>query len=382
MSTTSEDLIGRRITELRENTDFLSTLLRSTVGYAIVVADFDGNIIAYSEGAHRVFGYAAEDVVGQRNIETFFPQDFVQAGELQRLVNALLEEGCISFEGEKVRQSGERFPAHILFTQTKDNDGKLVGFVEIVEDFTERKKAEEALARQAEELERSNTELAALNEEQKAFSYSVSHDLRAPLRVIDGFSQALLEDYGDSLDDQGKAYLGRVRAASQRMGELIDDLLTLSRVTRGDLCRETLDMGSLARRIAGELEEAQPERRVDFAIAEGLTAEGDERLLRIVLENLLGNAWKFTSKHPQARIEFGATEQNGTRVFFVRDDGAGFDMSYAGKLFGPFQRLHAIDEFPGTGIGLATVQRIIHRHGGRVWAEGEVERGATIYFTL
>ena len=247
------------------------------------------------------------------------------------------------------------------------------------------------------ELERKRAEeaLEASNKELEAFSYSVSHDLRAPLRSIDGFGQILLEDYADILDAQGKDHLVRVRSATQHMGELIDDLLKLSRVTRSEMKQVLVDLSALARAIAVELRKSQPERRVQFVIAPGAVANGDARLLRVLLENLLANAWKFTSKHPTARIEFGVTQLGevgsqqsavGSRqsqiVYFVRDDGAGFDMSYAGKLFGAFQRLHTASEFPGTGIGLATVQRIVYRHGGRVWAEGAVDQGATFYFTL
>ncbi len=226
------------------------------------------------------------------------------------------------------------------------------------------------------------TQLEAANKELEAFSYSVSHDLRAPLRSIDGFSRTLLEDYADRLDAQGANYLQRVRAASQRMAQLIDDLLELSRLTRAELRWAPVSLSALALAVAEELRHNHPERAVEFVIAEGLTAEGDARLLRIALENLLGNAWKFTAKRPQARIEFGAARRNGETIYVVRDNGAGFDMEYADKLFGAFQRLHSTAEFPGTGIGLATVQRIIHRHGGRLWAEGAVEQGAAFYFTL
>jgi light-regulated signal transduction histidine kinase (bacteriophytochrome) len=224
--------------------------------------------------------------------------------------------------------------------------------------------------------------LESANKELEAFSYSVSHDLRAPLRSIDGFSQALLEDYQDKLDDEGQNHLQRVRAATQRMAQLIDDMLALSRVTRAEINREPIDLSALARSLPAELQKAEPGREVEFVIEDGLVANGDARLLRIVLENLFRNAWKFTGKHPRAKIEFAATQNNGKSAYFVRDDGAGFDMAYVNKLFGAFQRLHAMTEFNGTGIGLATVQRIIRRHGGRVWAEGEVEKGATFYFTL
>ena len=236
------------------------------------------------------------------------------------------------------------------------------------------------------DLEDANRELEATNRELEAFSYSVSHDLRAPLRSIDGFSQILLEDYAGELDEDGKDYLSRVRAATQRMGRLIDDLLGLSRVTRGTMNRERVNLSALAGEVAEDLREARPERTVEFSTQEGLEVWGDSRLLRVALENLIGNAWKFTEKEPEARVEFGVDEELSRKgrvpVYYVRDNGAGFEMAYADKLFGAFQRLHGSDEFEGTGIGLATVQRIVHRHGGRVWAEGEVGRGATFYFTL
>jgi light-regulated signal transduction histidine kinase (bacteriophytochrome) len=222
----------------------------------------------------------------------------------------------------------------------------------------------------------------AANRELEAFSYSVAHDLRAPLRGLDGFSQALLEDYADKFDDEGNRYLKHLRESAQQMGRLIEDLLALSRVSRAELVREPVDLSDLARNVTTQLQRAHPDRRIEIAIDAGLVAEGDARLLRIALENLLGNAWKFTGKSAEPRIEVGVTGGEEESAYFVRDNGAGFDMAYASKLFGAFQRLHSIDEFEGTGIGLATVQRIINRHGGRVWAIGEVDRGATFYFTL
>jgi signal transduction histidine kinase len=235
------------------------------------------------------------------------------------------------------------------------------------------------MARARDEL---NTELMRTNEELKAFSYSVSHDLRAPLRTIDGFSQILLDNHAGQLDDKGRDYLRKVRAGAQRMGELIDDLLQLSRVTSADLSPNHVDISGLARAVGEELKRKEPERRVSLLIQEGLIAEADSRLLRILLDNLLGNAWKFTTKTEEPRIAFGTEQRDGSEVFVVRDNGAGFDMTYASKLFRPFQRLHSESEFPGTGIGLATVRRIVGRHGGRVWAEGAPGRGASVFFTL
>lgn len=226
-------------------------------------------------------------------------------------------------------------------------------------------------------------QLDVANKELEAFSYSVSHDLRAPLRSIDGFGQALLEDCADRLDEQGRQYLQRIRGATQRMGMLIDDLLMLSRVTRVEMNREPVDLVPLAQSVITGLEIAEPSRKIERQVQDGMVANGDPHLLRIVLENLIGNAWKFTQHASPARIEMGMrTDEAGTPVYFVRDNGVGFDMAYADKLFGAFQRLHSSYDFPGTGIGLATVQRIIHRHGGRVWAESEMGKGASFYFTL
>ncbi len=269
-------------------------------------------------------------------------------------------------------------------TGSRDELAVLVeAFNEMLEQIQTRDRALRDAQNELEErVEERTNQLTAANKELEAFSYSVSHDLRAPLRGIEGFSQILLDEFGDKLDEQGKKYLHRIRAGSQRMESLIDDLLNLSRVTRGEIHTARLDISGMARSVATDLQKTQPEREVEFRIEDGLETKADPGLLRIVLENLLSNAWKFTSKRPSACIEFGKIDHNGTAAFFVSDDGAGFDPAYADRLFGPFQRLHAMADFPGTGVGLATVQRVIQRHGGHIWAESAVGSGATFYFTL
>jgi len=255
---------------------------------------------------------------------------------------------------------------------------------EIIERESEARQLAEARALLLADLEQKNRELAAVNQELEAFSYSVSHDLRAPLRSIDGFAHALLEDYAASLDEDGQEYLRHVREAAQHMGELIDGLLTLAGVTRSQLRREAVNLSQLARDVGKRLRNHSSDsaRQVELWVEEGLSAVGDTRLLENVLQNLLGNAWKFTSNRPEARVEVGKSIRDGVLAFFVRDNGAGFDMTYADRLFGAFQRLHAATEFEGHGIGLATVSRIVRRHGGRIWAEGQTGVGATFYFTL
>ena len=312
---------------------------------------------------------------------------------MQRATLNILED----FNGEKQRLEQVQRASLNILEDFDDERRRLEGVqraaINILEDFDEEKRMLQGVQRamlniledidvEKAKVATVNQQLETANKELEAFSYSVSHDLRAPLRSIDGFSLALLEDYGDKLDNEGRDYLERVRAATQHMAQLIDDMLNLSHVTRSEMRHETAHLSAMAREIGESFRKTQPERQGEFIIAENVTATGDERLLRVVMQNLLGNAWKYTGKHARARIEFGVKDEGGKPVFYVRDDGAGFNIAYADKLFGVFQRLHRRGEFPGTGVGLATVQRIIHRHGGRVWAEGEVEKGATFYFSL
>jgi len=257
---------------------------------------------------------------------------------------------------------------------------------EAAREVGERRRAEEEIRRLNAELETRvkarTTELQSTNAELEAFCYSVSHDLRAPLRSIDGFSQALLEDFPKDVSDEARRYLARIRTSTQRMGQLIEDLLNLSKVSRGELARRDVDVGEIARQVVAEIQSREPERKVEVSVWDGMQANADPRLLRAALENLIGNAWKFSAKAEQARVEVGSLRDGDEVTFFVRDNGAGFDMRYASKLFGAFQRLHSANEYQGTGIGLATVQRIVHRHGGRIWADAKPGKGAVFFFTL
>ncbi len=292
--------------------------------------------------------------------------------------------GWLRLKGERAGLYDTAFGVSLMATATVLLFGAtILGIAKSLnrQDLIKRALEEEQLKTQ-EDLRVARDAAEANSHELEAFSYSVSHDLRSPLRSIDGFSQALLEDSGEKLDAEGKDHLNRVRAAAQRMSELIDDMLQLSKVTRAEYKNEKVDLSALAHQVAGDLSRASPDRVVRFDIEKGLTAQCDGRLVRLVIENLFGNAWKFTSKRPSATIRFGGRLERALPCWFVQDDGAGFDMAYAGKLFGAFQRLHPAADFEGTGIGLATVQRVVLRHGGRVWAEGKVGEGATFSFTL
>jgi PAS domain S-box-containing protein len=306
---------------------------------------------------------------------------------LLKTIAAVVETGApIPAEYRVVHRDGS---VHILHGEGRVDGGDDVSgptMFGYYQDVTEQRRVEAEILRLNDELEAKvmdrTAQLEATNKELEAFAYSVSHDLRAPLRAIDGFSQIVMEDAADKLSEADVEHLQRVRAGAQRMATLIDELLGLSRISRKDLLVEEVDVSALATSVLDELREAQPERQVETVVAPGMRAEADTVLLRVILVNLLSNAWKFTGRHETARIEVGVTDADGERAFYVRDDGAGFDAQYATHLFGAFQRMHAAGLFEGDGIGLATVQRLVTRHGGRVWAEAEVEQGATFSFTL
>lgn len=387
----------QRLQQLAETLELERSKLAAAfenVEMGLIMSNEQGGDISMNAAATRFLGFSSKEDV-YRRVEEYaddwvlrYPDGRVMPYEEWPLPRAIRGDYVSDYEihFHNLKHDYE-WIGNFTSVPVRNSAGKVILIALTILDITKRKHAEEEIVRLNVDLERKvierTAELQAANRELEAFSYSVSHDLRAPLRSIDGFSQVLLEDYADRLDDQGKNYLNRVRAATQRMGQLIDDMLILSRITRAEMRRGSVDLSALAADVLAELQKSEPERKVDWRIESGLIAEGDAQLLRVALVNLLGNAWKFTGKTATAKIEFGAMRNaDGTMEFFVRDNGAGFDMAYADKLFGVFQRLHTLAEFPGTGVGLATVQRIIHRHGGQIRGVGAPDQGATFYFTL
>jgi len=333
---------------------------------AISTTTLEGTITTWNAAAQRLYGYAPEEVIG-RSVAMLAPPDVYE--QLEALLDNVRDGVRVDdHDAVHLRKDGTPVDVSLSLSPVKDAAGSVIGAATITRDVSDRKRAE--------------LEVHRLNEELETFAYSISHDLRAPLRAIDGFSQIVLEDAGEKLGEENAAYLRRVRRGVERMATLIDDLLGLSRLARRDVVVKEVDLSATAEEVITDLRAAEPEREVETVVAPGMIATADGILLRDILVNLLGNAWKFAGRHEMARIEVGETRSDGERTWFVRDDGAGFDMERAKYLFGPFQRYHTQEEFAGDGIGLATVKRLVTRHGGRVWAEAEVENGATFSFTL
>jgi PAS domain S-box-containing protein len=375
-----ERIVEQRTAELRESEAQYRQIVE-TAQEGIWAMDARHRTTFVNPRMAQMLGYTADEMIGMSVAEIVCRDSGANGTADNRLAPSISQQ-----EFELLRKDGTSIWALLSANRMSYDNGQDEGMLATVVDITDRKRDEEEIRKLNTELEQRVAErtlqLSTVNKELEAFSYSVSHDLRAPLRALDGFSQALMEDYAEQLEGSALNYLERIRAASQRMGLLIDDLLQLSRLSRASMHRTQVDLSKMAREIIAELAEQEPERKVDIRLEDGLVANGDERLLRVALANLISNAWKYTRKQPQPCIEFGVTEHNGRRAYYVRDNGAGFDMAYAGKLFGAFQRLHSSSEFEGTGVGLATVQRILHRHGGEIWAEAAVDKGATFYFTL
>ena len=391
-----EELVEERTREVRESEEKYRLLFEESID-GIYLTNVDGILLDCNPALLELFGYTKEQTrkmeiknmlgeiqnFGNLHTQHLFMKNICKNGSVS---NVVFVKYCKNFDVELYRKDTTKMDCSISVIARRDGNDNIIGYQGIIRDITMRKQAEREIQKLNDELEQRihqrTAELEAANKELESFAYSVSHDLRAPLRGINGFSQALLDDCADRLDDDGKHYLDRICAGTQKMGHLIDAMLSLSRVTRREMISEEVNLSDMVLGIARELREANPEHEVELVIREDLIVNSDSHLLGIVMENLLGNAWKFTGKITNPRIEFGMEEQEGKPVFFVRDNGVGFDMKYVDKLFTPFQRLHSEAEFPGTGIGLATVHRIIARHGGKVWAEAEEGKGATIYFML
>lgn len=370
---------------LVETENVYQRLVEAVKDYGIIMLDPGRRIVSWNVGAERITGYPADEILGQEITRFYLNDDIQKNTPNQDLTFAAHHD---QFEGETrcVRKDGTVFNANVSIHPVYEESVRLAGFSLVIQDITVRKQAEAEIQKLTEELEQKvrdrTAELEGVNSELESFSFSISHDLRAPMRNLIKLSDILINRYADSFNEQGRQYLVFIQESSQRMMQLVNDLLNLSKVNQREIARKNVSLSDYAQELADKLHETNPERKVTFKIADNIIVKGDPVLLRNVLDNLLGNAWKFTSKRDDSIIEFGTMQLDGSTVYFVRDNGVGFNPAYSDRLFGAFQRLHGEDEFPGSGIGLATVKRIIHRHRGRVWAEGAVDKGATFYFTL
>jgi len=365
----TRDLTERKEAEdaLRQSEQTFQLLVESVQDCAIFMLDPEGRVASWNASAERIKGYRAHEILGE-HFSTFYPPEDVAQGKPHWALELAEREGRHEDEGWRVRKDGTRFWANAVISPMRDPRGGLIGYAEVTRDLTQRRRSEQALAESNQELER--------------FSYSVSHDLRAPLRAINGFAQALFDDHAARLDDDGKRLLTVIRDSAKLGGQLIDALLDFSRVGRQALARAPVDLTALAENVVSELRQTQASVAVEVVLTPLPPTSGDGALLRNVLINLIGNAFKFSANRAHPRVEIGAQNDGTEVVYYVKDNGVGFDMQYANKLFGVFQRLHRPDEFEGTGVGLALSQRIVQRHGGRIWAEGKVGEGATFRFTL
>lgn len=366
----------------KKNNEGLAQGLLEAAPDAVVIVDASGTIILINAQTEQLFGYARAELVGAA-VEILVPAALKQSHVRQRddfIATPKTRPMGAGMELSGLRKDGSLIPVEVSLSPLQTEQGRIV--ISIIRDASERKRIEREMRDLNAQLQQRMQELLAANQELESFCYSVSHDLRAPLRSLDGFSLAVLEDYAELLDDTGKDYLRRLRAASHQMSQLIDGLLKLSRITRSELHRQPLDISAIARRSLQQLLRPDPGRDISVGIMNDMQGDGDPELVAIAFNNLLGNALKFSANSPVPAIEVGMRQVDGVSVYCVSDNGAGFDMAYADKLFGAFQRLHTADEFEGTGIGLAIVQRVIHRHGGNIWAHSAVDQGAAFYFTL
>ncbi|MCL4522569.1 MAG: CHASE3 domain-containing protein [Acidobacteria bacterium] len=370
---------------LRRSEENYRLLVESVQDYAILTLDPFGTVTSWNAGAQRIKGYSAEEIIG-KHFSCFHSPEETEGGKPERELKIAAAQGRLEVDAWRVRKDGSRFWANVILTAMRDASGQLRGFAKVTRDLTERKRAEEEIQKLNEELERRvierTAQLEAANKELEAFTYSVSHDLRAPLRHVDGFSKILLEEFQPQLAAEAQRYLERIRAGTQQMGQLVDDLLNLARVGRRELTVQVAGLNSIVQEVLSDLKAETAERQIEWQIGNLPFVECDPALMKQVFANLLSNALKFTRTRERAVIQVATTLENGHSTVFVRDNGVGFNMKYADKLFGVFQRLHRPEDFEGTGVGLATVQRIVRKHGGKVWANGELDKGATFYFSL